>query len=53
MQPWLDAPEGGWAVVVVTDGDQPAAEALADGLADAAWALRASASINLSNVFTH
>jgi microcystin degradation protein MlrC len=40
MQPWLDVEEAGWAVVVVTDDDQPAAEALADELGDAAWSLR-------------
>ena len=36
MQPWLDVPEGGWATAVVTNGDQ----ALAEELADRAWALR-------------
>lgn len=40
MQPWLDVEEAGWAVVVVTDGDGAAAEALADELADMAWGLR-------------
>lgn len=40
MQPWLDVPEGGWAVAVVTDGDQLLAERLADELAESAWALR-------------
>ena len=40
MQPWLDVEEAGWTVVVVTDADQPAAEALADELADMGWALR-------------
>lgn len=40
MQPWLDVEEAGWAVVVVTDGDQAAAEALADELADLAWGMR-------------
>ena len=41
MQPWLDIEEGGWATVVVTDGDQPYAEQLADELADLAWSMRA------------
>ena len=41
MQPWLDVAEGGWSTVVVTDNDQPLAEALADELADLAWSLRA------------
>ena len=40
MQPWLDVDEAGWSVVVVTDDDQPAAEALADELADHAWSMR-------------
>ena len=40
MQPWLDVPEGGWAAAVVTNGDQPLAETLADELADKAWDLR-------------
>lgn len=40
MQPWLDVDEAGWAVVVVTDDDQAAAEALADELADFAWDMR-------------
>lgn len=40
MQPWLDVDEGGWSVVVVTDGDQVLAERLADELADLAWGLR-------------
>ena len=30
MQPWLDVAEGGWATVVVTDGDRALAERLAD-----------------------
>jgi microcystin degradation protein MlrC len=40
MQPWLDVAEGGWATIVVTDGDQPLAERLADELADLAWSMR-------------
>lgn len=40
MQPWLDAAEGGWAMVVATDGDQALAEQLADELADLAWSMR-------------
>lgn len=42
MQPWLDIEDGGWATVVVTDGDQALAERLADELADLAWTMRAS-----------
>lgn len=42
MQPWLDAPEGGWAVVVVTDANPPLAERLADQLAQMAWDQRDS-----------
>jgi microcystin degradation protein MlrC len=41
MQPWLDVAEGGWATIVVTNGDAPLAERLADELADLAWSLRA------------
>ncbi len=40
MQPWLDVDEGGWTAVVVTNGDRPLAESLADELADHAWRLR-------------
>ena len=40
MQPWLDVPEGGWATLVVTDGDEELAAELADELADCAWDLR-------------
>ncbi|MCG3146796.1 MAG: hypothetical protein PCFJNLEI_00230 [Verrucomicrobiae bacterium] len=41
MQPWLDVAEGGWATVVVTDGDRALAERLADESADLAWSMRA------------
>lgn len=41
MQPWLDVDEGGWATVVVTDGDQALADRLADESADLAWSMRA------------
>jgi microcystin degradation protein MlrC len=41
MQPWLDVAEGGWATVVVTDGDQALAETLAEEIADLAWSMRA------------
>ena len=40
MQPWLDVAEGGWAAVVVTDGDRSLAERHADELADLAWEMR-------------
>lgn len=40
MQPWLDVAEGGWSVVVHTDGDEGLADALAAELANKAWALR-------------
>lgn len=40
MQPWLDVAEGGWATIVVTDGDRALAERLADESADLAWAMR-------------
>lgn len=41
MQPWLDVAEGGWAVVVHTNGDRALAEALAAESAARAWSLRA------------
>jgi microcystin degradation protein MlrC len=37
---WLDAPDLGWATVVVTHDDQAKAERLAEELADHAWAVR-------------
>lgn len=40
MQPWLDAAEGGWSVVVHTDGDPELARLLAKEMADEAWSLR-------------
>ncbi len=39
-QLWHDSPEGGWAVVVLTDADPETADAVADALADALWASR-------------
>jgi microcystin degradation protein MlrC len=41
MQPWLDVAEGGWATIVVTDGDRALAERLAEESADLAWSMRA------------
>jgi microcystin degradation protein MlrC len=40
VNPWLDIPELGWAVVVVTDGDKKLADRLCSELSNAAWALR-------------
>lgn len=40
MQPWLDVPEGGWSVVVVTNNDETLAQQIADELAGMAWAMR-------------
>lgn len=40
MQPWLDVPEGGWSVVVHTDGDEPLARSIAAEMASLAWELR-------------
>jgi microcystin degradation protein MlrC len=37
MQPWIDVPEGGWAVAVVTNNDMSLAEKHADRLAQFAW----------------
>ena len=41
VQPWLDVPELGFAVLVTGDGDAAAAQAVAERIADAAWAMRA------------
>jgi microcystin degradation protein MlrC len=41
MQPWLDVAEGGWATLVVTDGDRALAERLAEESAELAWSMRA------------
>ena len=41
VQPWLDVPGLGFAALVCTDGDEPAAQRAADTLTDAAWAIRA------------
>lgn len=40
VQPWLDLPDLGFGVVVLTDGDPAAARTSADALARDAWALR-------------
>lgn len=40
MQCWLDADEGGWSMIVVTDDNQSLAETLADELAELAWSMR-------------
>jgi microcystin degradation protein MlrC len=40
MQPWLDAAEGGWVVVVHTDSDPELAAELAREMANRAWQLR-------------
>ncbi len=37
---WNDDPEIGWSTHVITDGDAPLADRLADELADRAWAVR-------------
>ena len=39
-QPWLDVPDAGWAVCVVTDADQQAAEDRARELATMCWQRR-------------
>jgi microcystin degradation protein MlrC len=38
--PWNDSPDLGWGTLAITDGDQALAEALADELAEACWAVR-------------
>src|SRR5262249_54519743 len=40
VQPWLDIPELGSAVVIVTDGEPALAQSLCGGLADEAWRRR-------------
>lgn len=40
MQPWLDVAEGGWSVVVHTDGNARLADELAAEMAALAWDLR-------------
>lgn len=40
MQPWLDVEEGGWAVVVHTDGQPNLARDLATQMSELAWRLR-------------
>lgn len=40
MQPWLDVEKAGFSVVVVTDGDQAAADEAADEVAEVGWSLR-------------
>jgi len=40
MQPWLDVDQGGWSVVVHTDGAAELAEQIADEMARTAWRLR-------------
>jgi microcystin degradation protein MlrC len=37
---WLNDPHAGWSTVVITNNDQAKADALADALADRAWAVR-------------
>ena len=39
-QPWLDVPELGWSIVVVTDGDPGVGRDVADEIAQRAWSLR-------------
>lgn len=40
MQPWLDAAEGGWAVIAHTDGDPELARRVTNEMARLAWDLR-------------
>jgi microcystin degradation protein MlrC len=40
MQCWLDAEEGGWSVVAVTNDDPELADVLVEELAELAWTLR-------------
>ena len=40
VQPWLDVPDLGFAVLATADGDEPAARAAAEAVADYAWSKR-------------
>jgi microcystin degradation protein MlrC len=40
VHPWGDSPALGWSTVCVTDGDAPAADRLADELAELCWSAR-------------
>jgi microcystin degradation protein MlrC len=40
VQPWLDVPELGWSVVVITDDDLELAEQTAGDIANKAWEMR-------------
>lgn len=40
VHPWNDSPSLGWSTLVVTDGDEAAADRLADELAEMCWARR-------------
>lgn len=40
VHPWIAHPHVGWSIAVVTDRDAPAAEALAEELAELCWAQR-------------
>ena len=39
-QPWMDLPEVGWSIEVVTDGDRALGQAIADELGRMCWARR-------------
>lgn len=47
VQPWLDVAELGFGVTVTTDGDGKIARGLAEELADCAWRIRSSFSVEL------
>ena len=48
VQPWLDIPDVGCAVLLVTNGEQPWAADLADALADAFWQRRHDFAVELT-----
>jgi microcystin degradation protein MlrC len=48
MQPWLDLTEGGWSVVVVTDGNRELADRRAEEMAEMAWSMRQDFQITTS-----
>ncbi|MFN8377465.1 MAG: M81 family metallopeptidase [Anaerolineae bacterium] len=50
VQPWLDLPDVGASVVVVTDGDTGLAEREAESLADAFWTRRTDCVVHLTPI---
>ncbi len=47
VQPWLDLPDVGFGVLILTDGDPPAARHAAEGLARRVWSRRHDFQVSL------